>query len=348
MTNDAVIEALEHLRTDQSQRLRAVNTVLATLKGATGALTKANRALTDYTTLLSANGAGDADSALTRARQHLDGLHLREEVVDPLAPALRREARALTGLVAALRAALTALQAEPVDVIRLGRSVAALRAVRTPDTALGALLPALDQALAEGERHLGDEFGVGLRQAVAATGLELGGRPPRFEIGRFEIVANFVSRKATISYGKEELSRTVPLSVEAVMRAYQAAAKTIAGRNEDPDRWMAQLQEAYNRARSHRSTAEQRPGTRANIIACLFELVLLRQGRGFRSAPSKHAFVDYSRAQFAYDFAALADRRRVIAHVATKSQADSAERSLWLVEGAGPHDGAYIADIEIV
>ena len=76
-----------------NQRLRAANTVLTTLKGATGALTKANRALNDYADEFDGNG----DGALTSARQSLNGLRLREEVVDPLAPALRREARALTG-----------------------------------------------------------------------------------------------------------------------------------------------------------------------------------------------------------------------------------------------------------
>jgi hypothetical protein len=342
MANETVIDALERLRTDQNQRLRAANTVLTTLKGATGALTKANRALNDYADEFDGNG----DGALTSARQSLNGLRLREEVVDPLAPALRREARALTGQVTALRDALTALRAEPVDVIRLGRAVAALHAVRTPDVALGALLPELDQALAEGQRNLGDEFGVGLRAAVAALGRELGGRPPRFEIGRFEVVANFVSRRAAISYGKELLNKNVPLSVEAVVKAYQTEAKAIAGRNEDPDRWMAQLQEAYTQARGGPNAGEPRPGARVNIVAVLFELVLLRQARGFRSAPSKRAFVDYSRAQFAHDFASLADRRRVRAHVATKSQADSSDKSLWLVEGSGPHDGSYIADIE--
>src|SRR4029450_4045921 len=116
--------------------------------------------------------------------------------VDPLAPALRREARALTGQVTALRDALTALRAEPVDVIRLGRAGAGRPAGRARAVSLGALLPELDQALAEGQRNLGDEFGVGLRAAVAALGLELGGGPPRLEIGRFWGVADHVGRRA--------------------------------------------------------------------------------------------------------------------------------------------------------
>ena len=86
---------------------------------------------------------------------------------------------------------------------------------------------------------------------------------------------------------------------------------------------------------------------------CYYELVLLRQSRTFHTEPSKRTLVDYSRAQFAYDFYEFAQRQRhayegrhVAAHTATKSQTDSADRSIWIVEGSSPHDGHYIGDIE--
>jgi hypothetical protein len=82
-------------------------------------------------------------------------------------------------------------------------------------------------------------------------------------------------------------------------------------------------------------------------------MVLLRQPRAFRSAPTKHGFVEYSRAQFAYDFATFAGRQRLeykglraFGLVATKSQTDNPERSFWIVEGNTPHDGRYIADVK--
>jgi hypothetical protein len=342
MTDEALIESLESLRAGYQQRLRATNNVLAALKGATGALVKANRAINDYDG--QRNGASSA--AFTQAREAVGGLRLREEIVDPLTPELRREAKAITGLTAALRDAATALRTEPVDVVRLGHAVVVLQAAKTPDDTLAALLPALSEALTEAQRGLGDTFGAGLRDAVASLGLEIGGRPPRFEISRFEIAANFVSRRATISYGKEVLSKTIPLSVEAVVKAYQAEAKAITGRNEDPVRWMEQLHGAYALALNRRNAADGRGGARVSIIDCFYHLVLLRQAKAFRSAPSKRSFIDYSRAQFAHDFAALADRRRLRAHVATKSQADNDEKSIWIVDGSAPHDGSYIADIE--
>ena len=63
-------------------------------------------------------------------------------------------------------------------------------------------MPALTQELEQAQARLGDDFGAALRHAMAEMGIEVGGRPPRFEIGRFEIVADFINRIASISYGK--------------------------------------------------------------------------------------------------------------------------------------------------
>lgn len=350
MANESLIEALEQLRAGYAQRLRAANAVLATLKGATGALTKAGRAVNDYAGQI----GGEPSASLAQTQAMLGGLRLREEAVDPLAPELRREIRTLTSLATGLRDAATALRAEPVDVVRLGRAVATLQSARTTDGALLPLLADLGVALEDGQRDLSAVFGVGLRDAVARLGLELGGRPPRFEIGRFEVITDFVRRRASLFYGKEELSRTIPLSVEAVIKAYQAEAKAITGRNEDRARWMEQFQAAYQRIQSRRAAGDGQPAqpgpasSRVNIVECYFEVVLLRQSRAFRSAPSKKTFIDYPRAQFIYDFTTLADRRRIQAHTATKNQTDNAERSFWLVEGDRPHEGGYIADIQLV
>jgi hypothetical protein len=82
-------------------------------------------------------------------------------------------------------------------------------------------------------------------------------------------------------------------------------------------------------------------------------LVLLRQPRNFRSAPGKSSFVDYSRAQFAYDFFQFANAQppptykgmKIFGHGATKSQTESVEKSIWIVEGDSPYSGRYIADV---
>src|SRR5262245_23980521 len=345
MPNDSLLGELEYLRDSYSQRQKATNSLLMALKGSASALGKASRTLNDYSE--QPNNLNPA--ALANARQTFSTLRLKNDAIDPLLPDLRREVKALSGMVAALKDALAALRGEIVDVVKLGHAYGALNGVKTPDPALVALLPAIDQELQQAQYALGDAFGLALRHALEAQGISMFGRPPRFEIGRFEIAANFVNRTASISYGKDLITRRVPLSVEAVIKAYQRDAKAVQGRNEDGDRWIAQFYSAWENARRRRGASEKR----ANIVDCYFELLLLRQPKAFRSTPGKSSLVDYSRAQFAYDFFEFTNQQRraynglyVAAHGATKSQTDNPERSFWIVEGETPHAGRYIGDVE--
>jgi hypothetical protein len=347
MPNDALLSRIEEVRDTYTQRQKATNGLLAALKGATGALNKASRSLNDY---LDQNRNGQLPK-LTEAQQAFGALRLKDDVVDPLLPDLRREVKLLTKLGGALKDAHAALRGDSVDVVKLGHAYGVLQSVNVQDDALSALLPEIDGELQQAQRTLGETFGQALRGAVAELELELRGRPPRFELGRFEINANFVSRSASISYGKILVVKRVPLSVEAVIKAYQREAKVIMGRNEDGERWIEQFYLAWQNARRKRERADQR----ANIVDCYYEQVLLRQSRTFRSAPSKASFVDYSRAQFAYDFFEFINQQRcayqgqrVSAHTATKSQTESADKSIWIVEGDSPYDGRYIADVAFV
>ena len=122
------------------------------------------------------------------------------------------------------------------------------------------------------------------------------------------------------------------------------------GRNEDPARWTADLYTAWETVRRRKGSAD----IRANIVECYYELVLLRQPKGFRFEPSKHLFKDYTRAQFVYDFYQFTGTKKKVIHQglrafgagATKSQTDNLERSMWIVEGDSPHDGRYISDVK--
>lgn len=345
MPNDSLLAALDRARETYSQRQKTAASLLAALKGTTGALGKTSRALRDYA---EQNQAAQGDG-LAQARHAFGTLRLREEAIDPLLPELRREVKVLTGLNTALKDALAALRGESVDVVKLGRSYSALQNAKVQDEGLAALMPGIEQELAEAQRALGNTFGLALRHALAEQGIELGGRPPRFEIGRFELVADFVNRSASLSYGKNLVARRIPLSVEQVVKSYQREAKAIMGRNEDGARWIEQLYTAWETVRRKRGTSE----LRVSIVECFFEMVLLRQARNFRNTPSKNSFVEYSRAQFAYDFFLFTAEQR-LAHkglhafglVATKSQTENPDRSIWIVEGDSPHIGNYIADLK--
>lgn len=346
MPNQALIANLEGLRERYSQRQKTTANLMASLKSTNSALSKVNRSLRDYADQNSSSNT----EGLMQAQQSFSSLRIKDEAIDPLLPDLRRELKQLATLNTALKDALTALRAESLDVVKLGHASNALQSSKIQDAALAALLPELQQELDEGQRSLADTFGLALRHALSAQGLELGGRPPRFELGRFEIVADFVNRGAALSYGKNLVTKRVPLSVDAVVKAYQRESKAIMGRNEDGSRWIEMLYTVWETVRRKRGSAEPR----VSIVECYLELVLLRQAKAFRSAPSKHSFVDYSRAQFAYDFyeftsqepALLYKGLRAFGSVATKSQADNPERSIWIVDGASPHDGRYVADLK--
>lgn len=343
MPDENLIAALDRLRETYNQRQRSTNNLLNALKGTISALSKTNRSLRDY-----ADQNPDGNG-LGQTLQAFSTLRVKDEAIDPVMPQLKRDAKQFSTLDTALKDALAALRAESVDVIKLGRARSALQSSRVRDAGLGEVLPQIDYELEQAQRALGDTFGVALRDAFAQQGIELGGRPPRFEIGRFELVADFVSRTGSLSYGKNLLTKRVPLSVEAVLRTYEREAKAIMGRNEDGPRWMEQLYNAWETVRRKRLISEPR----VSIVECFLELALLRQSRAFRSAPTKNGFVEYTRAQFAYDFykftsetPVLHNGLRAFGLVATKSQADNAERSIWIVEGDNPHAGRYIADVK--
>ncbi len=352
MPDNSLIDALEQVRETYGQRQKATNNLLSALKGTTGAIGKTTRSLKEYLDQAASLDGGP----VVDAQQAFGALRLKDEVVDPLLPDLRREVKTLASVTTALKDALAALRGESVDVVKLGHAhralVAAMQGARIQDPALAALLPPLEQELQEAQRSLGETFGQALRHAMRELGVEIVGRPPRFEIGRFDINADFVNRTASISYGKDLISRRVPLSVEAVIKAYQRETKAIMGRNEDGDRWIEQFYNAWQLAQRRRAEPGRPLAERANIVDCYFELALLRQPRSFRSAPSKHSFVDYTRPQFAYDFFEFTNQQRraykgmrVFAHNATKSQTESADKSIWIVEGVGQHDGRYVGDV---
>ncbi len=340
MADETLISALQALRENYSQKQKATNSLLAALKGKSSALGKIQQSLGDYT----ARNPGD-NATMTPVQQLFSAA---PEATNPLVATLSREAKVYATLTGALKGVIGALSTDPVDVVKLSHPMDTLKTLDVRDDQLTALLPALNAEMNKAQEALGAVFGAALRDAFIAQGIDVRGTAPRFEVGRFEIFANFLSRAATISYGKEVVIKRVPLSVEAVIKAYQNAAKSVTGRAENPEAWMAQFYNAWDKARRQRDETNQR----ANIVECYFEMVMLRQPKLFFSTPTKNGFAEYTRAQFAYDLNEIAIRPQrtykglvVFAHVATKSQTDSAAKSMWIVEGAGPHDGRYIGDI---
>jgi hypothetical protein len=344
MPIDSLLVELDRMRDEYAQRQKRAGNVQATLKAAAGGVAKAERALRSFNELGAARSV-----ASEQAQQSIAALRIKEEVVDRVAPDLRRELKAASTIASALKDAQLALRADPIDVVRLGRAVGMLQAQKSLDSGVAALLPELEDQLAEGERALSTTFGVALRDAFANLGKQLGGHPPRFELGRFEIATNFATKSATILYGHELVAKRVPLSVDAVVRAYQAAEKAIMGRNENATEWLRQLYSAWEAVRLRRNTSDNR----ANIVECYMDMLMQRQSKAFRITPLKSSFTDYTRAQFAYDFELFtrshyfANGLRAFGTSATKSHTDSPERSIFIVHGDTPHAGGYVGDVKV-
>ena len=341
MSNEPLATKLTQLMDGFVLRQKRANALLAAFKIVTDAHGKTLKVLRDY---------ADQDTTVDvrRAQEGFAQVRIKEETIDPLLPELRREIKTLAALTGALKESALALRAEPVDVVRLDKALAALQLSK--EQAVVDLLPELQSEFDLAQRALGDEFGQKLRAALQELGVTIGGRPPKFEIGRFALDANFAHRFSVLSYGKDVVAAHVPITVDATIKAYQAAYKAVQGRNQDGSLWMAQFHEAYQTARRKRGAHV----VRVNIVDIYFELVILRQSRAFAAEPSKRTFTDYSRAQFIFDFYEYTAHQRlayqgnvVKVHGATKSQTDNPAKSMWSVEGDSPFDGRFIADVEL-
>jgi hypothetical protein len=342
MPNELLIQQLDELRAYYTHQQKAALALQTSLKSAQDSQIRLQKTLTDYR---------DQNTAVTlnEALMTFGNLDLKTTLLDPLLPELRRELKMLVTITNGLKDAIAALRSEPVDVARLDKACTSLQSLQQPNIA--DLLAQLHQELDLAQRALGDLFGYKLRDALVTHGINIGGRPPKFELGRFELDANFARRSITIRYGKDIVIPRAPITVEATVKAYQQAVKQVAERSQEGKVWMSQLYEAYQTVRRKLAV----DSVRVNIVDCYRELVLLRQGRSFASEPSKHTFTDYTRAQFIYDFYQMSGEQRlthngqaVKAHVASKSQTDNPTKSMWIVEGDSPYDGRYIADIEFV
>jgi hypothetical protein len=345
MSESSASMTLENLIGTYTQKLKTAKALQAGTSGAVKALAKFGQTLEGY----AEQNTAIEPEALYAARQVIDQANFKDNVADGLILDLRREVRTLSKIIKALKDSLAAISSDPPDAVKLHKAYTTLQSPDITDAAIADLLPALEAELQQAQNQLGAVFGLALRDQLAQWGIALNGRPPRFEAGRFEILADFASRKASISYGKMKVAGGIPLSLERVVQAYLKELKAVEERDEDGAAWIEQFYQAWSMS----NLKSGKSSGRANVVDCYYEMVLLRQKRTFSTTPSKRTFTDYSRAQFAYDFARFVYAERqayqgwvVRPHIATKSQAESASKSMWIVTGSAPHDGQYIAGIE--
>lgn len=193
------------------------------------------------------------------------------------------------------------------------------------------------------------EFASDLRSTFEKRGESLTGRPPTLVVGVFVLQMDVPGRKAQWFYGKEALTHPIPLSVSGLINSYEQQRKLITGRSINPADFLAELYKACSELMTERNRR------RLNIIEVYAKVTLNRQNNRFWQAPSKATMTDYPRALFVRDMVLLRESGQTVfpagdnnqyqlrLSIATKSQADTPLRSLWLPNG--PLDGDYYAEI---
>lgn len=198
------------------------------------------------------------------------------------------------------------------------------------------------------------EFARDLKETFEQRGQSVEGRPPTLVVGELVLQIDIAARKAQWFYGKEALTRPIPLSINAIVQAYEAQCKAIVQRTIDLPAFLREVQRAWQDLLDERDLKGTRRPTanRLGIVEVYSKVVFNRQSPRFWNAPSRSTFRDYERPLFVRDLVLAqadptvtvnAQSYRLRLGVATKSQADSASRSIWLPNG--PLDGEYYSDV---
>ncbi len=267
---------------------------------------------------------------------------------------LEPQFKALRQVMGALKTAVRLAGEEKADALPMHKALIKLEAAAAEveseglDTAVSAFAAATQTALDD----LAFEFAKDLREVFAERGEEVAGRPPTVTVGMLTLKIDIAARKGQWLYGKEPLTRPIPLSLNGILKAYDQQVKRIVNREINSEELVQELYKAWNDCISKR---DRRPREgRINIVEVYSQLTLNRQSARFWNTPSRQTFKDYERELFVRDMAILQEQNATMITVdgqtrsfrlgvATKSQTEQTNRSIWLPQNAV--DGQYYSDI---
>ena len=256
--------------------------------------------------------------------------------------------------VAALKMVARLAEDEKPDALPMNKALLKLEqsAAKLPDGALQAAAAAFRRETERALDALAFDFAKDLRDTFAGRGVEVNGRPPALLVGDLVLRIDVAARKAQWFYGQEPLTGRLPLSGAAIVEAYERQRKLIAQDGSDPADFLRELFATWSGELQGRS---RKPvGNRLNLVDTYAKLTMARQSARFWNAPSRQTFKDYPRPQFVRDlvraqavpaFSVDGRLQHLRLGVATKSQADSSSRSVWLPSLGGGLDGAYYSDV---
>lgn len=262
--------------------------------------------------------------------------------------------KAMSSASSALKQAIRLAGQEKADALPMQKALAKLEQSLALVDAQGLHADALQRATeafaAETHRALDAlafEFARDLKETFEARGETVEGRPPTLVVDPLVLQIDINARKAQWFYGKEALTRPLALSLGAIVSAYDQQRKQIVGRKIDTDAFLRELHAAWN------GLLQEKSRRRVNLVEAYSKLVLNRQSARFWNAPSRSTFKDYERSFFVRDLVLARDadpvvevegqRLRLRMGVATKSQAESATRSIWIPTNA--LDGEYYSEV---
>lgn len=261
--------------------------------------------------------------------------------------------KALQAASSALSAAARLASQEKLDALPMQKTLAKLqqaaelvKAAGLEDTALDSATTAFGAATQSALDSLAFQFARDLKESFEARGQEVEGRPPTLVVDRLVLQIDIANRKAQWFYGKEALTKFLPLSLNDIIKAYDQQHKLILERKDETPAFLADLYKAWDDLMTEKTEKSgRRPaGNRINLMETYAKLVLNRQVARFWNAPSRSTFKDYERPFFVRDLVLAneagatvqVDGRfyRLRLGIATKSQTDNAARSVWVPSSA--------------
>lgn len=253
--------------------------------------------------------------------------------------------KAMRAVMGALRTAVTLANAEKADALPMHKALTKLElaAAEVESVTLATAVASFAAVTQSALDDLAYDFAKDLRDEFAARGETVNGRPPTLTVDLLTLKIDIAARKGQWLYGKEPLTRPIPLSLTGVLKAYDQQVKRIVNRTVEADKLVDELQKAWTDCLAKRKSKPG--GGRINLVEVYSQLTLNRQSARFWNAPSRSTFKDYERPLFVRDLALLHEQGAVpfSLGVATKSQTEQSNRSIWLPETAV--DGQYYSDI---
>lgn len=277
----------------------------------------------------------------------LQALQAGQTETDPKFKALKAASSALTA--AARLAAQEKLDALPMQkaLVKLQQATELVKDAGLEDAGLENATAAFGEATQSALDALAFQFARDLKESFEARGQRVDGRPPTLVVDALVLQIDIQARKAQWFYGKEALTKPLPLSLGGIIKAYDQQRKAILERKDETPAFLADLYKAWT------DKLDEKSRRRVNLVETYAKLVLNRQATRFWNAPSRSTFKDYERHFFVRDLV-LANEAgatvtvdgksyRLRLGVATKSQADSPTRSVWVPSSA--LDGEFYSDI---